>query len=54
MASWMGSRWSCLSLQMEINNDLIREILSASKINRLITVGKLYVNESRHCFQSDP
>lgn len=49
-----GIGWSCRSLQTKINNDLIPEILSASKINRLITVGKLYVNVSRLCFQFDP
>ena len=49
-----GIGWSCRSLQTKINNDLIPEILSASKINRLITVGTLYVNVSRLCFQFDP
>lgn len=54
MASWMGSRVVLSFLPDMINNDLIPEILSASKINRLISVGKFYVNESRHCFQFDP
>lgn len=49
-----GIGWSCRFLQTKINNDLIPEILSASKINRLITVGKLYVNVSRLRFQFDP
>lgn len=49
-----GVGWSRLSSQTQINNDLILEILSASKINRLMTVGKLYGNASKHCFQSDP
>lgn len=54
MASWMKSRVVLSLLPDMINNDLIPEILSASKINRLITVGKFYVNVFRHCFQSDP
>ena len=45
-----GIGWSCRSVQTKINNDLIPEILSGSKINRLITVGKLYVNVSGFVF----